>query len=44
MNDQNLGSPEDKRLPSCNVNQTFNYGVGVVALIVAAVIYFFLLR
>lgn len=44
MNDQKLDSTKEGRLPSCNVNQTFNYSVGVVALIVAAVIYFFVLR
>lgn len=41
MNDQKL---EGKHMPSCNVNQTFNYAVGAIALIAAAVIYFLLLR
>ncbi len=41
MNDQNV---EQKRLPSCNVNQTFNYTVGALAVIAAAAIYYLLVR
>jgi hypothetical protein len=41
MNDQKV---EDRRLPSCNVNQTFNYIVGAIAVLIAAAIYFSLLR
>jgi hypothetical protein len=44
MNEHKVGSTEEKRLPSCNVNQTFNYTVGGIALIAAAAIYYLFFR
>ncbi len=44
MNDQRISAPQEKERPSCNVNQTFNFSIGAVAVLVAAIVIYLLLR